>query len=79
MLGIPYNKKSVTVLLVVGFLFFIGGIANANGANTAATLVGGACFFGIVARVIQAEMHQNENVEIHDVMLNRERMNHSYL
>ena len=66
MLGIPYNKKSVTVLLVVGFLFFIGGMANANQANVAATLVGAACFFGIVARIIQAEVHQNENVEIHD-------------
>ena len=66
MLGISINKKAVTVLLVVGFLFFIVGIANSNEANEAATFVGAACFFGIVARIIQAEVHQNENVEIHD-------------
>jgi hypothetical protein len=66
MLGIELNKKAVTVLLAVGFLFFIGGLVTATEIALGSTLVGAACFFGIVARIIQAEVHQTENVEIHD-------------
>jgi len=57
------NKKAVIVLLVVGFLFFLGGLSNINDFNAAATLVGAACFLGIVARIIQAEMHHDDDVE----------------
>ena len=66
MLKFAVKCKVVTVFVVIGLLFFFSGIYEASIANAAPTLVGAACFLGIIARIIQAEVHQTETVEIHD-------------
>ena len=61
MLEFAINKKAVIVFLGIGFLFFLGGLSNINEVNSAAALVGAACFLGIVARIVQAEVHQSKD------------------
>ena len=49
------NKRVVTIYCVMGFLFLLAG------ANSPAFYIGMACFLGIIARIIQAEVHQTKN------------------
>ena len=60
------NKKVVWGTVIVGFLLAIAGFSEMYEANAAPTLVGVSCFLGIAARIIQAEIHQSENLKPHD-------------
>ena len=55
------------VFLAVGLLFVLGGINDSAPANSAPTLVGIACFCGIVARIIQAHWYQIEHIKELDI------------
>mgnify|MGYP000047082361 FL=1 len=51
------NKRVVTIYCISGFLFLLAGA----GSDSPAFYVGMACFLGIIARIMQAEVHQTKN------------------
>jgi threonine/homoserine/homoserine lactone efflux protein len=59
------GKVVIGLLFVVGAWFFIAALLHMSPeVNDAPTLVGAACFIGIFARVIQAEIHQHAMLKV---------------
>jgi len=56
-----FLQTMMFISLIIAFLFIIVGLKFSESAVQEASAAGFACFFGIMARLIQAESHQCNN------------------
>ena len=53
-----FLQTMMFISLIIAFLFIIVGLKFSESAVQEASAAGFACFFGIVTRILQAEIHQ---------------------
>jgi hypothetical protein len=56
-----FLQTMMFISLIIAFLFIIVGLKFSESAVQEASASGFACFFGIMARLLQAEAHQCNN------------------
>ena len=58
-----FLQTMMYLCLIFSFLFLIVGLRFSESAVQEASAAGFACFFGIMTRIIQSEIHNTKNVE----------------